>query len=217
MSIPEDRSATRRARIARALDQARRDLVDPSRRNRLLHAPLSGKRPWCMALTGRDPDELFDTLYRQESFRGYGFDGRPEDETESGQEQKAKGAELPILDILPDQPSRQREQPQGRSGRSRLQTKLTQDKLEKRLTKIFREERTLEEEQGISTLYLALGFLKWFDSDQTQEPSFAPLILLPVTMVRGRGGNAPDFVEVGEAGIAVDHAMRRRLAVQSCS
>ena len=30
-------------------------------------------------------------------------------------------------------------------------------------------------------------------------------------------GNAPDFVEVGEAGDAVDHAMRRRLAVQSCS
>ena len=29
--------------------------------------------------------------------------------------------------------------------------------------------------------------------------------------------DAPDFVEVGEAGIAVDHAMRRRLAVQSCS
>jgi hypothetical protein len=26
--------------------------------------------------------------------------------------------------------------------------------------------------------------------------------------------DAPDFVEVGEAGIAVDHAMRRRLAVQ---
>ena len=28
--------------------------------------------------------------------------------------------------------------------------------------------------------------------------------------------DAPDFVEVGEAGIAVDHAMRRPLAVQSC-
>ena len=27
-------------------------------------------------------------------------------------------------------------------------------------------------------------------------------------------GDAPDFVEVGEAGIAVDHAMRRRRAVQ---
>ncbi len=31
---------------------------------------------------------------------------------------------------------------------------------------------------------------------------------------QGRG-DAPEFVEVGEAGIAVDHAMRRWLAVQS--
>jgi hypothetical protein len=30
-------------------------------------------------------------------------------------------------------------------------------------------------------------------------------------------GNAPDFVEVGEASIAVDHAMRHQLSVQrSC-
>jgi hypothetical protein len=28
------------------------------------------------------------------------------------------------------------------------------------------------------------------------------------------GGDAPDFVEVGEAGIAVDHAMRRQRRVQ---
>jgi hypothetical protein len=28
------------------------------------------------------------------------------------------------------------------------------------------------------------------------------------------GGDAPDFVEVGEAGIAVDHAIRRQRAVQ---
>src|SRR5262249_11422858 len=66
--------------------------------------------------------------------------------------------------------------------RSRLKTLLGPDKLERRLTKIFREERTLEEEQGLSTLFLALGFLKWFDSDQAEE-SFAPLVLVPVTMM----------------------------------
>ena len=65
--------------------------------------------------------------------------------------------------------------------------RLDGEKLERRLTKIFREERTLEEEQGVSTLYLALGFLKWFDSDQSEEASFAPLILVPVTMARVRG------------------------------
>ena len=37
------------------------------------------------------------------------------------------------------------------------------------------------------------------------------------TYVSARPRDAPDFVEVGKAGIAVDHAMRRRLAVQSCS
>ena len=39
----------------------------------------------------------------------------------------------------------------------------------------------------------------------------------PGVRYRGRcRGDAPVFVEVGEAGIAVDHAMRRELAVQ-CS
>ncbi|MGA8698313.1 MAG: DUF4011 domain-containing protein, partial [Xanthobacteraceae bacterium] len=72
--------------------------------------------------------------------------------------------------------------------RPRLQTRLAPDKLQKRLAKIFREERTLEEEQGLSTLYLALGFLNWFDSDQA-EASFAPLLLVPVTMVRVGGAD----------------------------
>jgi very-short-patch-repair endonuclease len=35
---------------------------------------------------------------------------------------------------------------------------------------------------------LALGFLKWFDSDQAEE-SFAPLVLVPVTMIRVSGGD----------------------------
>jgi hypothetical protein len=65
-----------------ALDQARRDLIDLTRRNRLLHAPLGGNRPWCMAITGRSPDEIFETLYRQEKFRGYSFTARETDLTE---------------------------------------------------------------------------------------------------------------------------------------
>jgi hypothetical protein len=35
---------------------------------------------------------------------------------------------------------------------------------------------------------LALGFLKWFDSDQAEE-SFAPLVLVPVTMISVPGGD----------------------------
>jgi hypothetical protein len=65
-----------------ALEQARRDLVDLSRRNRLLHAPLGGKRPWCMAIMGHSPDALFDKLYRQENFGGYAFTARDRSDNE---------------------------------------------------------------------------------------------------------------------------------------
>lgn len=170
-----------------AIDQARRDLLDPSRRNRLLHAPLTGKRPWCMAIAGHNPDELFQSLFRRDNFGGYAFRAIPE-------EQRGSPLERVNLEHLavPTAPARPRS-PQAssdsaaRNGRPRLQTKLDAEKLERRLTKIFREERTLEEEQGVSTLYLALGFLKWFDNDQSEEASFAPLILVPVTMARVRG------------------------------
>jgi hypothetical protein len=161
--------------ITWALEQARRELIDLTRRNRLLHAPLEGKRPWCLAINGQTPDDLFAKLYRQENFRGYAFDARndPPDEQRSltiYSSEKANAA--------PQAPS---------TRRFRLQTRLAPDKLQKRLAKIFREERTLEEEQGLSTLHLALGFLKWFDSEQSSEESFAPLLLVPVTMARVGG------------------------------
>ncbi|MGA8616434.1 MAG: DUF3320 domain-containing protein [Xanthobacteraceae bacterium] len=160
--------------LAWAIEQARRDLIDLTRRNRLLHAPLEGKRPWCMAITETSPDELFEKLYRQENFRGYAFKARSDD----SDEQKT----LPIASSEQVNPTP--EAPPTR--RHRLQTRLAHDKLQKRLAKIFREERTLEEEQGLSTLYLALGFLKWFESDQA-DASFAPLLLVPATMVRVGG------------------------------
>src|ERR1700730_17180976 len=152
------------AKIKLALNQARRELLDPSRRNRLLHAPLSGKRPCCMAVVDNDPDGIFRSLCRQEKFRGYAFVPSDVDEPAEVSDQS--------LDIsVPSRSSLRSVRGQTRHGRmasdtanggrarSHLQTRLTSEKLERRLTKIFREERTLEEEQGVSTLYLALARL----------------------------------------------------------
>jgi very-short-patch-repair endonuclease len=167
-----------------AIEQARKELVDPSRRNRLLHAPLSGKRPWCLAVAGQSADDVFGSLYRQENFRGYAFASKP---TEGG-ELEAKTTELTLSPAAsnPSEGIDARMPRKASSSRLQLQTELDAEKLEKRLTKIFREERTLQEEQGISTLYLAVGFLKWFDSEQSDEGSYAPLILLPVSLIRVR-------------------------------
>jgi hypothetical protein len=184
--------------ISWALEQARRDLIDLTRRNRLLHAPLEGKRPWCLALTGQSPDDLFAKIYRQENFRGYAF--RPRSDHSGGQQT------LPVVASertkVASEVSSTRRPP--------LQTTLAPDKLQKRLAKIFREERTLEEEQGLSTLYLALGFLKWFDSDQSSDESLAPLILVPVTMARV-GGSEGYLLRGRDDDIVANVSLREKL------
>jgi hypothetical protein len=170
-----------------AIEQARKELLDPSRRNRLLHAPLSGKRPWCLAVSGHSADEVFNRLYREENFRGFALTPKPDVESDVTLLETSKLASPGPVNSEDVAPLINREITRRASSASQLQTRLDAGKLEQRLTKIFREERTLEEEQGVSTLYLAVGFLKWFESEQSEEASCAPLILVPVSLIRARG------------------------------
>ena len=52
---------------------------------------------------------------------------------------------------------------EGRYTDSVLETPLTPDALQKRLLKLFKDSKTAEEEQGINILYLAMGFLQWYE------------------------------------------------------
>jgi hypothetical protein len=67
---------------------------------------------------------------------------------------------------------------------NKLQTRLAAESLHSRLLKIHRSARTFLEEQGVNTLYLALGFLHWFESDASNIVRKAPLILVPVELAR---------------------------------
>ncbi len=66
----------------------------------------------------------------------------------------------------------------------RLRADLEQDELDMRLVEIFRHARTSLEESGANTLYLAVGFLQWFESPQSEKPRRAPLLLLPLVVER---------------------------------
>ena len=67
---------------------------------------------------------------------------------------------------------------------SKLQTTLSPDALHKKLLSLYRETRRIEEEQGINVLYLALGFLRYYDSEKSERPFYGPLILIPVDLER---------------------------------
>lgn len=66
----------------------------------------------------------------------------------------------------------------------RLHAKVPEEDLNRRLTEIYRGARTAVEEGGASTLYLALGFLAWYESETSEQRRMAPIILLPVELHR---------------------------------
>src|SRR3546814_1953393 len=72
----------------------------------------------------------------------------------------------------------------GRHSDLRLQTRLTSEGLQKRLFDIWYDAQTLEQEQGVNILFLAIGLLRWYDSDTSDIPRHAPLVLLPVRLDR---------------------------------
>ncbi len=65
-----------------------------------------------------------------------------------------------------------------------LRTVLSEDKLNDSLLRIYRKASSLFEEQGLSTLFIALGSLEWYEEDDLETPLKAPLILLPVDLTR---------------------------------
>lgn len=58
-----------------------------------------------------------------------------------------------------------------------------QKTLPKTLTGLYRNSRLSIEESGANTLYVALGFLKWFEPSSF-EPHFAPVLLYPIRLER---------------------------------
>jgi len=70
----------------------------------------------------------------------------------------------------------------------KLQTKLVSAQLDKVLLKIQTEANTYFQEQGIDILYLALGFITWYEADASEKERKAPLVLIPVSLERSAAG-----------------------------
>ncbi|GAP68302.1 superfamily I DNA and/or RNA helicase [Bacteroidales bacterium 6E] len=69
-------------------------------------------------------------------------------------------------------------------GQNRLRSYLSEAELENALKNLYRTSRLSLEENGANTLYLALGFLKWYETPRSETARFAPILLFPVEIVR---------------------------------
>lgn len=64
-----------------------------------------------------------------------------------------------------------------------LHTYLPETESKDVLKNIYRAARNAVEETGANSLFLAIGTLRWYETDQSTTPRYAPLLLLPVEMV----------------------------------
>ncbi|WP_223262616.1 DUF3320 domain-containing protein [Sphingobium sp. SCG-1] len=166
------------------LDRARMELLDLSARNRLLNMPRSEKSAKAVQVVDEKSAQIFRLLVSEGKVFTFLAGRLSPQNTAEGEEEPDEIADLA-------QPEDDELDEKGRASRhvdTRLQTRLTSKGLQKRLLELFYDARTLEEEQGVNILYLALGALKWIDPQNTANVRYAPLLLVPVSLERGNAG-----------------------------
>lgn len=173
------------------LEQARRSLLDMSLRNRLLNFREA------RSATIRIVDELPDDVYRILVREGKQMSFLP-----------AKDETIPFeVDetfVLSEG------QPEERHLDKKLQTAHTDSNLQKRLLRTSSNARTIIEEQGINVLYLALGFLVWYEAQSSSQELRSPLILIPVEITREHA-NAPFKIQYTGEEISTNLSLKEKL------
>ena len=66
----------------------------------------------------------------------------------------------------------------------RLVTLLGEDDLDFAIKALYYTARTELEENGANTLFVAMGFLQWFETDLSKQARYAPILLYPIEMIR---------------------------------
>ncbi|MBP0964808.1 MAG: DUF3320 domain-containing protein [Oscillospiraceae bacterium] len=66
----------------------------------------------------------------------------------------------------------------------RIRTFLSERDLDAALKNIYRSAKLSMEENGSNSLFLSLGLLRWFESDLSEKPRYAPIVLIPIDIVR---------------------------------
>src|SRR5438445_2303537 len=168
------------------LERARTELLDLSARNRLLNIPRSKTAKHVDVV-----DELSEHVYRllvRDSKTFTFVPGRASTLDASGAEGEDEEISLAQLEQPAENDDLDAAGHRARHVDTKLQTRMTAKGLQKRLLDLYHDSRTLEEEQGVNILFLALGTLKWIDPNNKENARFAPLVLVPVVLERGTAG-----------------------------
>ncbi|MCZ0952763.1 MAG: DUF4011 domain-containing protein, partial [Rhodospirillaceae bacterium] len=146
--------------VAQKIEESRRDVLDLSLRNSLLNFRPSRR------LGVEVLDELSSEIFRilVQKRRIMYFLPAPKEKSEPKTDYKNEDFPFELLTLLAE-PEVESDEPADRHVDNKLQTSQERATLNRRLIETFRHARSSIEEQGVNTLYLALGLLRWYESD----------------------------------------------------
>ncbi len=156
------------AALVKLFNETRKRLVETGTRNRLVHVNRANARGNVVNIVNERAGDVHLILQGKKAMRFLAIGKDSEDD--------ASGIQLADVGQLGFDP--------GRLTDAQLETRLGADALQRKLLKIAREAQTAEEESGVNILYLALGFLSWYEDKASSIAREAPLVLLPVELVR---------------------------------
>ncbi|MGJ7916195.1 DUF3320 domain-containing protein [Massilia sp. LXY-6] len=180
--------------VKRLFDDTRKRLIETGTRNRLVHVNRKNTRATVVNVVNERSEDVYRILGSGKVMRFLAI-GRDKDAEDNG---------LNLADA--GEPGFDAE----RYTDAQLETRMGPDALQKRLLKIAREAQTAEEESGINILYLALGFLTWFEDKISAVQREAPLILLPVQLTRNQRTNTYD-IRLRDDDIVTNLPLQQRL------
>src|SRR6266446_5710822 len=187
-----------RSEINKKLLSSRKELLDIGLRNNMLNFRPTAKS---LSIVDELSEEVLKTLYRQN--KPMILAGMPEKrlkqllsqgETDAEEDEAPESTSQLLYELegvnwgevmgnseddgeKTDKPHRHTD--------TRLQTAMTEERLFLHLLKMQAEAESFIQEQGVNVLFLALGFLHWFEADSSDKTRKAPLLLVPVHLKRG--------------------------------
>ncbi len=181
---------TQNERLLATINAWKSKLLDLSKRNRALSFKIN--KVSTVTIVDELPTEIFRLLCREKKSLKF----KPSDKTETTNEN-----EILETDVLFDEDETsvsaqktenqlslftlyQAENLSANYTDDILQTNASAENLDKSLRRIEEQARTIVEEQGINALFLALGMLHYKESKDSEIFFKAPLILVPVELVR---------------------------------
>ncbi len=183
----------RNGKLVASVDSWQRKLLDLTKRNRALSFRVN--KVSTVTVVDEQPAEVFRTLYVREG--AMKFLAAPDEDAKTPSPIAAGGVTppdpslalddadeddepIPSMEFVPYDPSSLEEKHRDDG----LQTSSTADALDKSLRRLDEQARLSIEEQGVNTLFLALGMLYYTESRDSNITLRAPLVLLPVALTR---------------------------------